>query len=235
MSDDLILPRHGDANAAAPLALEIVSDVVCPWCYIGKRRLEQALALLGKKVSLTLRWRPYELNPDMPATGMDRETYCVRKFGSLDYAQKLYANVAANAHADGLALNHERIKRTPNTRAAHRLILLAERHGVQDEIVDGLFAAYFVEGRDIGDPQVLLEIAVAAGIAREVVSAFLAGDEGNDEITRQETAAHRLGIQGVPAFVLNGRLLFSGAQPPAVIAETLATILPRSRVVADGA
>ena len=134
-----------------PIQLEIVSDVVCPWCYIGKHRLERGLAMLKSGHKFDIRWRPYELNPTLPAEGMDRRDYCEAKFGSLEYADQLYANVAANAEADGLPMDVAAIKRTPNTRAAHRLIEAAGECGRQDALVDALFKAYFVDGKDVGD------------------------------------------------------------------------------------
>jgi len=207
------------STAAPPRArLDIVSDVVCPWCYIGKHRLERALEQLGGSIALDIRWRPFELNPTLPAAGMDRREYCTLKFGSIERARQLYENVAANAHADGLPMHVERIARTPNTRRAHRLIELAYEQDCQDAVVDALFEAYFVDGRDIGDRATLLTIGSASGIAPAVVDAALADDSGDDAIERREHAAHELGVSGVPAFLYNDRLLFSGAQSPQTIA-----------------
>ncbi|HJP35145.1 MAG TPA: DsbA family oxidoreductase [Gammaproteobacteria bacterium] len=208
--------------------LDIVSDVVCPWCYIGKQRLSGALELLGPELPMRVRWRPYELNPTMPRDGMDRKAYYVRKFGSEEYVEQLIANVAANARNDGLELNYANITRVPNTRMAHRLIWLAERFDAQDAIVDGLFAAYFVDGRDIGDSAVLIDIAVAAGLERATVENFLAGDEAYDIIETEEREAQSSGIQGVPAFLLNGRFLFSGAQSPETISLAITQALARN-------
>jgi predicted DsbA family dithiol-disulfide isomerase len=207
--------------------LDIVSDVICPWCYVGKRRLEQALERIGPEIAIDVRWRPFELNPTMPPGGIDREVYCIRKFGSLEYGERLYANVAANAHADGLPMEYERIARVPNTRAAHRLIWFAEQHEAQDAVVDGLFAAYFVDGRDIGDPNVLTEVAVSAGLERERVEGLLGSDEGDELVDSDEMEARRLGIDGVPAFLLNGRYIFSGAQTPETIALAIEQAIDR--------
>ncbi len=204
--------------------LDVVSDVVCPWCYIGKHRLAQALAKLDADLDIEVRWRPFELNPGLPPGGMDRRAYCEAKFGSLEYANQLYANVAANARADGLPIAVERIARTPNTRAAHRLIECAGEHGCQDALVDALFEAYFVAGRDIGDEAVLLDVAEAAGLGRDIAGAALADDAGAAAIAAAEDEAHALGVTGVPAFVYNGRLLFTGAQTP----ETIALALERA-------
>jgi len=215
-----------------PITLDVVSDVVCPWCYIGKHRLEQARALLAADatmpLALELRWRPYELNPDLPPDGLDRRSYCERKFGSLEYANQLYARVAAAAAADSLPLAWQRIARTPNTRAAHRLIELAGRYGVQDALVDALFQAYFVDGRDVGAREVLLELAVAAGLDPVAAATALDDDVAiGPTVTAALADAHELGITGVPAFVYHGRVLFSGAQDPRTIALALTRAVAR--------
>ncbi len=209
-----------NANDRATPVLEIVSDVICPWCYVGKRRLAQALERLTD-FPLEIRWRPFELNPTMPAAGMDRGSYCIAKFGSVEYAKQMYGRVVAAAQADGLVLNIERIARTPNTRAAHRLIAFADDHSAQDAVVDALFAAYFVNGQDIGADEVLIDLAVAAGLDRAAVTAMLALADGEATIEAAERDAHELGVDGVPAFLYNGRLLFSGAQSPETIALAL--------------
>ena len=206
------------SDAHRKIRLDVVSDVICPWCYIGKHRLEQGLDMLDTDVDIDVRWRPFELNPTMPREGMDRDTYCERKFGSIEYARQLYANVAANAEADGLPMAVDRIARTPNTRLAHRLIGYAEDHGRQNDVVDALFAAYFVDGRDIGDATVLGEVAHQAGLDGATVDALLAGDGPDVAIEAQECEAQELGVNGVPAFLFNGKLLFSGAQDPRTIA-----------------
>jgi predicted DsbA family dithiol-disulfide isomerase len=208
--------------------LEIVSDVVCPWCYIGKRRLNQALELLGPDADLTVRWKPYELNPAMPAGGMDRENYYASKFGSAKHAEGLIANITANAHNDGLPMDYAKIKRVPNTLVAHRLIWFAEQFNCQDQIVNGLFQAYFVDGRNLEDLAELIDIAVNAGIERSAADQFINSNEAHDFVADQAKAAHRSGIQGVPAFVLNGRFLFSGAQSPETISLAIKRAIAKS-------
>ena len=210
------------SDAHRKIQLDIISDPICPWCYIGKHRLEQGLELLDPEIEIDIRWRPFELNPTMPREGMDRDTYCERKFGSIEYARQLYANVAANAQADGLPMEVDRIARTPNTRLAHRLIAHAEHHGRQNDLVDALFAAYFVDGRDIGDAAVLGEVAHHAGLDAVAVDALLADDGPDVAIAAQEREAQGLGVQGVPAFLFNGKLLFSGAQDPRTIERAIA-------------
>ncbi len=197
--------------------LEIVSDVVCPWCYVGKRRLELALGLLRDDYDFNIAWRAFELNPWIPAEGIARDHYCVQKFGSLEHAQQLYANVATQAEDDGLAMDHLAITRMPNTRDAHRLIWFATDADQQDIIVDALFKAYFVDGRDIGARQTLIDIAQDCNMPASTVAEFLASEAGVTEIIAEEQRAHELGINGVPAFLIDGRYLFSGAQTAATI------------------
>jgi predicted DsbA family dithiol-disulfide isomerase len=189
--------------------IEIYSDVVCPWCYVGKRRLERALAAFGGEVRTT--WRPFQLNPTMPLDGMDRKTYLEAKFGSLDAFERLEGQVVAAGAEERIPFAFEQIQRTPNTFAAHRLIWHAQRHGKQDAVVEALFRVYFVEGQDIGNPWILARVATEAGLARDRSEAFLTSDEGADEVRAEEAAGHRLGIRGVPYFVMNGASAISGA------------------------
>src|SRR3954470_6998320 len=199
--------------------LEVVSDAICPWCYVGKRRLAKALALLAQDgLTFAVRWLPFQLNPDMPKGGVDRLAYRTRKFGSWERSQALDARVAAVGAGEGLAFRHDLMARTPNTFDAHRL---AGREGAQDAAVDGLFAAYFVEGRDIGEPGVLADVAAAAGLDRARVLAMLGGEEGAAEVAAEERATRRLGVEAVPTFLLDGRPLVAGAQEPALLAAEL--------------
>jgi predicted DsbA family dithiol-disulfide isomerase len=207
----------GDRSQRAgrpPVVVEvgIISDVVCPWCFIAKRRLERAVASLPEGVTAAVRWLPFELNPEMPPEGMDRREYRTRKFGSWERSRGLDAEVAAVGAREGIGFRHDLIGRTPNTRAAHRLIWLAGREGLDDALVEAIFRAYFLEGRDVGDPAVLAELAAGAGVARGRAEAFLAGDEGADAVARAELDARRAGVSGVPTFVLDGEQAFSGAQ-----------------------
>src|SRR5258707_14945263 len=146
------------------LAIDIVSDVICPWCFIGKRRFEKALRLRPPEVEIEVHWRPYELNPDMPAEGIDRKLYRTRKFGSWEHSQALDAQVAQAGAGDGIPFAFDRMERTPNTFDAHRLIWLAGKQGAQAAVVEALFRAYFLDARDIGDREVLAQVAGAAGL-----------------------------------------------------------------------
>lgn len=194
-----------------PVRIDVYSDVVCPWCYVGKRRLERALAVFGGPAQVV--WRPFQLNPTMPKDGMDRTAYLEAKFGSLDAFRHLEEQVSAAGASEGIGFAFERIGRTANTFLAHRVIWLAEREGCQDAVVESLFRGYFEEGADIGAMPVLMELAERAGLARGRVSACLSGDEGTAEVQAEEAAGHRLGIRGVPYFVLAGAYGISGAQP----------------------
>ena len=150
--------------------VDVTSDVICPWCYIGKRRLERAVRELGGRHEVRVRWHPFQLNPTMPAGGMDRRAYRTAKFGSWERSQALDAQVAAAGEAEGIAFAFDRIGRTPNTLDAHRLIALAGEQGVQDAVVEAFFRGYFTEGRDLGDRGTILDLALQAGLDRGVPS-----------------------------------------------------------------
>ena len=192
------------------LTIDVISDVICPWCFIGKRRLEKALG--GRPA--TVRWHPFQLNPDMPREGIDRKEYRIRKFGSWERSLELDAQVAAAGRGEGIAFDFDRMARTPNTLDAHRIIWLAGERGVQDAVVEALFLAYFTDGRDLSDRATLAEVAAGAGLDRDEVVELLEGDKGLDVVRAGEEQARRIGVSGVPFFVVNGKVALSGAQPP---------------------
>ena len=196
------------------LLVDVYSDVVCPWCYVGKRRLERALNQLKGSTLARITWRPFQLNPTMMKDGMDRTTYLEAKFGSLDAFRQMEEHVLAAGAAERIPFAFERVARTPNTFMAHRLIWYAGQQGRQDATVESLFRAYFTEGADIGSVAVLGQLADRAGLDAAAVEAFLHSEEGITEVKAEEAAGHRLGIRGVPYFVLNGSIPISGAQPP---------------------
>src|ERR1043165_1482606 len=202
-----------------PIPIAIHSDVVCPWCWIGKRRLEQALAPFPAGTA-TVTWHPFQLNPGMPAEGMPRAEYRRRKFGSADHARALDERVTRVAAEVGLAFDLAGQARTPNTLAAHRLIRLAGRRGVQDAVVEALFSAYFSAGLDVGDAGVLTRIAASQGLDATEVAAFLAGDEDLAAVRAEDEAIRRQGVEGVPFFIIGDERL-SGAQPAAVFTAAL--------------
>ena len=192
------------------LTIDVISDVICPWCFIGKRRLEKAL--VGRPA--TVRWHPFQLNPDMPREGIDRKSYRIRKFGSWERSQELDAHVAAAGRGEGIAFNFDRMGRTPNTIDSHRIIWLAGERGVQDAVVEALFQAYFTDGRDLSDRATLAAIAAQAGLDLANVNELLAGDRGLDVVRAGEEKARSLGVSGVPFFIVDDRVALSGAQPP---------------------
>ena len=201
------------------MQIDIYSDIVCPWCYVGKRRLERALTSVGGAVHVT--WRPFQLNPTMPLEGMDRTTYLKSKFGSLEVFGRMKEQLLAAGAEEGIPFAFEKIQRTPNTFAAHRLVWYAAEHGQQDEVVEVLFRSYFVEGKNIGDVKTLAHAAAEAGLDRTEIEHFLASEKGVVEVKAEEAMGRRLGIRGVPYFVFNGRISLSGAQPPDIIVSAI--------------
>lgn len=197
------------------IRIEVASDVICPWCYIGKRRLEKALALLAGEAEATVSWLPFQLNPGMPPEGMRREDYRRAKFGSLERGRALDARVAQEGAREGIQFAFERMERTPNTFVAHQLIDLAQAQGRGAAAIDALFSAYFEEGRDIGDAAVLAGIAEACGVAHWPDAADAA------RVARLEQGAHDLGISGVPTFIFERKSGISGAYPPDQLAAAI--------------
>lgn len=191
--------------------IDIYSDVVCPWCYVGKRRLERALSDSKDLAKPAITWRPFQLNPTMPEEGLERAAYLEAKFGSLEAFRQMEEHVLAAGAEEHIAFAFDRIARTPNTFLAHRLIWYAGQEGRQNAMVDSLFNGYFEEGADIGSPSILAQLAERAGLKAEP---FLRGQDGTAEVKAEESAGHRLGIRSVPYFLLNGTYALSGAQPP---------------------
>ncbi len=196
------------------MRVSIVSDTICPWCYIGKRRFERARA--GRPAELAIEWRPFQLNPDMPADGVDRQRYMVAKFGSEKRVAEIFGAIEQAGEAEGIKFVFDRIARTPNTIDSHRLIEYAGQQGVQDQVVEALFRRYFEQGEDIGDRAVLAAAGVDGGLDEEAVENFLAGTDGVEHVRRESEAASRMGISGVPCFIFEGKYAVSGAQPPDV-------------------
>jgi predicted DsbA family dithiol-disulfide isomerase len=210
-------PAQGiERRLGSGLAIEIYSDVVCPWCYIGKRRLEGALEQLGPlsaRQAYRIIWRPFELNPAMPRSGMDRRAYLEAKFGGPEALRSMQDRVAAAGAKEGIVFAFDRIRMTPNTFHAHRLIRYARQQKQQDDVVEALFHGYFIEGLDVGDLEVLASIARHSGLDQTDADRFLKSHEGETEVRDEEARGRRLGIGAVPYFVLNERLAISGAQP----------------------
>jgi predicted DsbA family dithiol-disulfide isomerase len=197
-----------------------VHDLVCPWCYLGVRRLLRTLRR-RPDIQFELTWRPFLLNPDMPRAGMARPDYVVRKFGGEDRARRLYATIAEVGRTEGMEFRFERIRRTPSSIDAHRLVRYAAGFGQANDMVEALFAAHFTEGHDIGDHNVLATIAGTFGMDPVAVRRFLASDQEAEAVHADNLRAHRLGINGVPCFVVDGTHAIAGAQEPEVIERLL--------------
>lgn len=201
------------------MTIQIYSDLICPWCYIGKRRMQAGLKLLGTELSPKIVWRPFQLNPDMPVAGMKRKSYRMKKFGSWERSMAMDAEVAATGKSLGIQFNYDKVLVTPNTLAGHRLLWWAEHRDQQDHLAEALFRAYFTDGRDVGRHDVLAEIAAEVGLPQAEARSFLDSDEGRNEVEEEALKGLKLGLQGVPFFVVNGLPAVSGAQMPQTFLE----------------
>ena len=196
------------------ISVEVISDVICPWCYIGKRRLDKAIAAYGNPVIVS--WHPFQLNPAMPKEGISRREYRIAKFGSWERSMQLDANIVAVGKQEGILFHFDRMERTPNTSDAHRLIWLSNIDGKQDAVVEALFRAYFTDGRDISNPNALIDVVVEAGMDRAKAEAVINGNEGMNALKEAGELTREYHVEGVPFFVVNGKITLSGAQSPEV-------------------
>lgn len=201
------------------IPVSVTSDFVCPWCYIGERRLTRAIERLPPGIEVQLQWLPFELNPDMPAEGMDRRTYLTRKFG-WERAQAMQARIVLAGRDAGAIFDYAAIKHIPNTFLAHRLSWLAQRHGKQRAFVAATLQAYFAHGRDLGSKDILTEIATGIGLDRDAVAAFLSSGDGADSVRALERTALEAGVEGVPYFDIAGTAVV-GAQPAETLLQTI--------------
>ncbi|UWR24711.1 DsbA family oxidoreductase [Sulfitobacter sp. S223] len=204
--------------------LDIMSDPICPWCYIGKAHLDRALSAHPDH-PFVIEWHPFQLNPDMPPEGMDRRAYLEGKFGGKEGAVKAYAPVVEHAKNAGLNINFEGMQRTPNTMNAHRLIHWAGIEGRQTAAVSALFKAYFVDARDIGDVEVLSDIADGIEMDASVVARLLESDADIDDIRARDAHSRQMGISSVPTFIIGGKHAVPGAQPPELWAKVIAEVM----------
>lgn len=195
------------------MLIEIVSDIICPWCYIGQRRLERALKSDAIPVPRLL-WRAFQLNPDMPPDGVPRQAYLAAKFGGVFHASRIYDAIGEAGAAEGIRFAFDRIERTPNSLNAHRLKRLARRHHVEPTLTERLYRAYFEEGRDIGIQDILADIAAESGLDRAEALGYLASDEDRTAVLAEDIGARRQGINGVPCVIIDGKYALSGAQEP---------------------
>jgi predicted DsbA family dithiol-disulfide isomerase len=216
------MPDADTANASTRMTIDVISDVVCPWCFIGRRRLGEALTLYAEKepgFRTLVSWHPFQLNPDLPLEGIDRRAYLEAKFGGPERAAQIYERVCAAGRTVGIDFAFDRIQRQPNTRDAHRLISWAQSLGSAEDLVERLFRAYFLEGRFVGDRAVLADIAGEAGLSADDARAYLDSDAGADNIEAMDRRVRELGVTGVPFFIFDGRVAVSGAhEAPSLVA-----------------
>ena len=213
------------------MQIDVISDTVCPWCFIGKRRLQRAMEM-RPGIVFDVKWRPYQLDTTVPRGGMDRQAYMRAKFG--DDPKKIvemYKLIAAEGEKEGIEFDFAAIQRRPNTLDSHRLIRWAEGHGVQDDVVERLFIAYFENGEDIGDIRVLADIADVCGMDGVVTAQMLEDGTDLELVAREDQIAREMGVTGVPAMIFGGKLAVSGAREP----QVLASVIDRVTEMAQGA
>ncbi len=214
------------------VTIDVVSDVMCPWCYIGKKRLETALASLPD-VETSIHWRPFQLDATIPEHGMDRQEYLKAKFGDGGRADAIYAPIREAGKAENIAFQFDRITRAPNTLNAHRVIRWARTAGVQDAVVERLFQLYFIDGADLTDNDVLADCAEMAGMERDIIVRLLEGDADKAETQEKIALAQQMGITGVPTFLVGNRYAVIGAREPEVIAGAIAKVLEEREAATD--
>ena len=211
-------------------SITIYSDLICPWCYIGKRRMEEALRQLPADMQVSCSWHPFQLNPDMPREGLNRKLYRSKKFGSWERSLAMDAQVAAAGKSVGIEFRYDLQTHTPNTFDSHRLVWLAGNSGVQDAVVEALFRAYFCEGANFSDQMKLIEVGASAGLDVAELKRFFASEEGVSAVRAEEERARMLGMSGVPLYVINEAVSFSGAQPAETFLEALRTTSAKKSV-----
>ena len=204
------------------MLLDVYSDAICPWCYIGKRRLDKVMKTSAGE-GVEVHWRAFQLYPTIPAEGMDRDAYMKARFGDRARPTQVYDQIVREGESEGIEFRFERIKRMPNTLDAHRLMSMADEHGVQDALVEALFCAYFCEGDDVGDREVLTHLGANAGLDIDQVRDYLDGDQGRQAVERELQWGQVAGISGVPCFILERELAMPGAQD----AQTLGMFFER--------
>ncbi|MBI2812435.1 MAG: DsbA family oxidoreductase [Candidatus Melainabacteria bacterium] len=204
----------------ASIQLDIYSDVICPWCYVGKARLDEALKTIGTSLNIKATWKPFELNPTMPSEGADRKEYMLKKFGTADISG-MQTRLSTAGAENGVKFNFANIMRVPNTFNAHRLIWFAEKQGRQHELSEVLFRKYFFDGKDLGDIDNLISAAEEAGLNPASTQQFLNSTEGVEEVRKEEQEGREMGISAVPTFIVNGEIVASGAIPPSELVSLI--------------
>lgn len=219
------------------MRIDVISDTICPWCFIGKRRLDRALAMRNPG-PVEIRWRPFQLNPTMSADGMERDSYLAAKFGSVERAERQYDRIRAAGREEGIEFRFDLIERIPNTVQSHRLLSFAERFGDQNTVAERLFEAYFLRGRDIGLSHELVEVARLAGLDGALAHDYLAGDQDRLDVLAEEERARLNSVNGVPCFVIEDQYAVSGAQSPEIFLQIFDVVreeraMARGRAVAE--
>lgn len=210
--------------AKKKIKVDVVSDVVCPWCYIGKRRLEKAISQLTEDFDFEVHYHPFELNPDVPKEGLDQKQYLTRKFGGEQRYKQITEHVKEVASGEGLGFNFDKQKKSPNTFDAHRIIWQAGKERKQSQVVEALFKSYFVEGIDLTKQENLIQIAIENGLDENQIKALLESSLGKKEVLSEETLYKNLGVSGVPFYILDDKYAISGAQPLEVFVEAMKEI-----------
>lgn len=207
-------------NASPPLTIDVVSDVMCPWCFIGKRRLETALRSVPQ-LNVDVRWHPFQLDATLPKSGKDRQQYLDDKFGGKENADAVYSRIKETGAEEGIDFAFDKIKLSPNTLDSHRLILWSRSDNVQNDVVERLFKAYFLDGEDLTNAATLVRISEEAGMQSDLVEQLLETETDLDKTEAQITRASESGISGVPCFIIDGRFVLAGAEKPETIAAAL--------------
>ncbi|KQV34378.1 MULTISPECIES: DsbA family oxidoreductase [unclassified Rhizobium] len=206
------------------IVVDVVSDVVCPWCYLGKARLDRAIAAVSGEMLVTVNWRPYQLNPDLPPEGVDHKAHLAAKLGGAAAVSQAHDRLTALGKEDGIAFDFAAVKISPNTLDAHRLLRWAAAEGRQNEVVSALFHAYFEDGRNVGDRAVLHDIAAKNGLDPAVIDALFASDADKDSVGEEIGMARDMGVSGVPCFIIDSQYAVMGAQPVDVLANAFREI-----------
>jgi predicted DsbA family dithiol-disulfide isomerase len=217
------------------IKIEIFSDVVCPWCYLGENRLQKAILAKSPQFEVSVHYRPFELNPELPENGVNQLEHLSEKFGSKSRVEAVHAQLTNLGEVEGVPFNFDKVSKLPNTFKAHRLIWLADKYGVQEKVVKALFSVYFAKGEDVGDETVLIKTGIDNGIPAEKLQGFFSSDEGLEAVRQLEQQAYQLGIQAVPSFVINDQFLVRGAQESNIFEEVLEKAAPPiQEIVSDG-
>ncbi len=209
-----------DSATPSTLTIDVVSDVVCPWCFVGKRRLEKALSLVPD-IAVDIRWRPYQLAPEIPPEGVPRKAYMLKKFGDPARIQQIHERLTGIGQEEGIAFDFDAIEVAPNTLNAHRMILWARAGGAQDAVVEALFKAFFIEGRNLSDPAVLTEVGASTGLDPTLLTELFPTEADVERTQRDIASAQKIGITGVPFFIVGGRYGIAGAEDPQTIAGAI--------------